>query len=162
MRTKQFIAAAGGIVIIFIFPFLSIAQDTSESANNDLLLSRMEENIAFRRSQIADYYDRRMDTLERRAERELRGFEKAQFAKLYETALDWYDYRYLPIGYVMAEYGRMISLDDIAHSEHRIEVRGEQIALKLERAIALIERQKDYALNVMLANEKARLIEALD
>ena len=103
-----------------------------------------------------------MDTLRRRAERQLVLFEEAQFAKLYENALDWYDYGYLPIGYMMVEYGRMISLEQIAHAEHRIQARSEQIARRLERSIASLQQQKDYTLNVILANEKARLIEAFD
>ena len=89
-------------------------------------------------------------------------FEEAQVARLYEYALDWYDYGYLPIGYMMVEYGRMISLKQIGLARHRIQARGEQIALRLERSIASVQQQKDYTLNVIMANAKARLIEEFD
>jgi hypothetical protein len=159
---KHFIAAVAVVAIIFILPFLAAGQPETEPAGREQLLDRIERNIELRRIEIADYYDRRMDTLRRRAERQLVLFERAQAAKLYEYALDWYDYGYLPIGYMMVEYGRMISLEQIAHARHRIQARSEQIARRLERSIASLQQQKDYTLNVSMANEKARLIEAFD
>ena len=114
VANKHFIAALGVFLTAVILSFNAV------SVNADHHLDHIEKNIALRRIEVANYYDRRIETLRIRANRTLALFEEAQGAKLYQNALHWNDYRYLPKGYIMGKYGRMISLKDIADAWRRI------------------------------------------